>query len=101
MAWMSAEIRCSHVPAVGVAIDFCKTEEPYWVPVFDGLEATRDWMSGNMPDVVILVYNDHATAFGLDLIPTFVLGCAAQFKPADECWGTRPAPIVEGAPGLA
>ena len=98
MARISAGIGCSHVPAIGAAIDHSKTEEPYWQPLFDGFKATREWMSSNTPDVVILVYNDHATAFSLDLIPTFALGCAAEFKPADEGWGARPVPIVEGAP---
>src|SRR6267154_1183020 len=100
MARISAGIGCSHVPAIGAAIDLGKTEEPYWQPLFDGFKATREWMSSNTPDVVILVYNDHATAFSLDLIPTFALGCAAEFKPADEGWGARPVPIVEGAPDL-
>ncbi len=53
------------------------------------------------PDVVILVYNDHATAFSLDIIPTFAIGCAASFTPADEGWGPRPVPVVEGHPELA
>jgi protocatechuate 4,5-dioxygenase beta chain len=100
MARISAGIGCSHVPAIGAAIDHSKTGEPYWQPLFDGFKATREWMSSNTPDVVILVYNDHATAFSLDLIPTFALGCAAEFKPADEGWGARPVPTVEGAPDL-
>jgi hypothetical protein len=100
MARISAGIGCSHVPAIGAAIDHGKTGEPYWQPLFAGFKATREWMSSNTPDVVILVYNDHATAFSLDLIPTFALGCAAEFKPADEGWGARPVPIVEGAPDL-
>ena len=50
---------------------------------------------------MFLVYNDHATAFSLDIIPTFAIGTAAQFKVADEGWGPRPVPDVEGAPDLA
>ncbi len=101
MARISAGIGCSHVPAIGAAIDLGNTGAPHWRPVFDGFAATRDWMFHNTPDVVILVYNDHATAFSLDLIPTFALGCAAAFEPADEGWGARPVPIVKGAPDLA
>jgi hypothetical protein len=70
MARISAGIGCSHVPAIGAAIDLGKTGEPYWQPLFNGFKATREWMSRNTPDVVILVYNGHATAFSLDLIPT-------------------------------
>src|SRR6185503_12084061 len=45
--------------------------------------------------------NDHATAFSLDVIPTFAIGAAAEFKPADEGWGPRPVPTVVGHPALA
>ena len=53
------------------------------------------------PDVVILVYNDHGTAFSLEVIPTFAIGVADRFPPADEGWGPRPVPVVEGHPALA
>jgi len=51
--------------------------------------------------VIFLVYNDHATAFSLELIPTFAIGCAAEFQPADEGYGARPVPKVIGHPALA
>ena len=35
------------------------------------------------------------------MIPTFAIGTAAQFKPADEGWGPRPVPVVQGHPELA
>ena len=54
-----------------------------------------------MPDVVVLVYNDHASAFSLEMIPTFAIGCAESFQPADEGWGPRPVPVVQGHPELA
>ena len=54
-----------------------------------------------MPDVVILVYNDHASAFTPALVPTFALGCADEFPPADEGYGPRPVPVVPGRPDLA
>ena len=91
----------SHVPAIGVAVDAGKTGEPYWAPMFAGFEESRAWIAREKPDVVILVYNDHASAFSLDLIPTFALGCAESFEPADEGWGRRPVPTVEGCPELA
>jgi aromatic ring-opening dioxygenase catalytic subunit (LigB family) len=58
-------------------------------------------MKDNKPDVIFLVYNDHATAFSLDFIPTFAIGTAEQFLPADEGWGSRPVPVVKGHPDLA
>jgi protocatechuate 4,5-dioxygenase, beta chain len=89
------------VPAIGAAIDLGKTAEPYWAPLFEGFEFTRRWMAENTPDVVFLVYNDHATSFSLDCIPTFAIGCAEQFMPADEGWGARPVPVVQGHSELA
>ena len=101
MAKLTAGIACSHVPAIGAAMDLGKTAEPYWAPLFQGFEPSRRWMAQHTPDVVFLIYNDHATALGLDMIPTFAIGCADEFKPADEGWGPRPVPIVKGHPELA
>lgn len=101
MAKITAGASMSHVPAIGAAVDLGKTQEPYWRPIFQGFEFSKQWMKDNTPDVVILVYNDHATAFSLDIIPTFAIGCAASFTPADEGWGPRPVPVVEGHPELA
>ncbi|MBZ0132537.1 MAG: class III extradiol dioxygenase subunit beta [Rhodocyclaceae bacterium] len=101
MARVTASVYTSHVPAIGAALDMGKTGEPYWQKVFAGYEFSKAWMRENTPDVIFLVYNDHATAFSLELIPTFAIGCAAQFQPADEGWGPRPVPVVKGHPELA
>jgi protocatechuate 4,5-dioxygenase beta chain len=101
MAHISASVYTSHVPAIGATIDMGKTAEPYWQPLFKGYEFSKQWMKNNQPDVIFLVYNDHATAFSLDMIPTFAIGTAAQYKPADEGWGPRPVPRVQGHPELA
>jgi protocatechuate 4,5-dioxygenase beta chain len=101
MARISASVYTSHVPAIGAAIDLGKTTEPYWQPLFKGYEFSKQWMRTHTPDVIFLVYNDHATAFSLDMIPTFAIGTAASFAPADEGWGPRPVPQVIGHPELA
>ncbi|MCB2101678.1 MAG: protocatechuate 3,4-dioxygenase [Rhodobacterales bacterium] len=101
MARIVGAYATSHVPAIGVAMDQGKTDEPYWQPVFAGYEASRQWMEDLKPDVAIVVYNDHATAFSLELIPTFALGCAERFPIADEGMGKRPVPEVVGHPDLA
>ena len=101
MAHISASVYTSHVPAIGATIDMGKTAEPYWQPLFKGYEWSKQWMKDNQPDVIFLVYNDHATAFSLDMIPTFAIGTAAQYAPADEGWGPRPVPVVQGHPELA
>ena len=101
MAFISASVYTSHVPAIGAALDLGKDHEPYWKKLFDGYEYSKQWMTENKPDVIFLVYNDHATAFSLDLIPTFAIGTGSEFKPADEGWGPRPVPEVKGHPALA
>lgn len=101
MARITASVYTSHVPAIGAALDLGKTHEPYWQKVFSGYEYSKQWLRENKPDVIFLVYNDHATAFSLDLIPTFAIGTAAQYQPADEGWGPRPVPTVMGHPDLA
>ena len=101
MARIIAGVGSSHVPAIGAALDNNKTEEPYWKRVFSGFEKSQKWMAGTKPDVATVVYNDHASAFSVDLIPTFALGCAPEFPPADEGWGPRPVPVVKGHPELA
>jgi protocatechuate 4,5-dioxygenase, beta chain len=101
MATVVGGVGCSHVPAVGAAIDKGRTADPYWAPYFAKVEPARAWMADTEPDVCVLVYNDHASAFSLDIIPTFALGLADEFPPADEGYGPRPVPPVEGHPELA
>jgi protocatechuate 4,5-dioxygenase beta chain len=94
-------VTSSHVPAIGAAIDNHRTGEPYWQRVFEGFERSKEWMRQAKPDVVVGVYNDHASAFSVEIIPTFALGTATEFPPADEGWGPRPVPVVQGHPELA
>jgi protocatechuate 4,5-dioxygenase, beta chain len=96
VARITAGIATSHVPAIGAAIDLGKTQEAYWAALFRGYEPSRRWLAQHTPDVVFLIYNDHASAFNLDVIPTFAIGCAEEFAPADEGWGARPVPVVKG-----
>jgi len=101
MAKIVAGVATSHIPAIGAALDLGKTHEPYWQPVFDGYAFSKKWIAEQKPDVVILVYNDHACALSLEIIPTFAIGCAEEFAPADEGWGPRKIPIIKGYPELA
>ena len=100
-ARITASVYTSHVPAIGAALDLGKSGEPYWQPLFKGYDYSKQWMKDNQPDVIFLVYNDHATAFSLEMIPTFAIGTAAEYQPADEGWGPRPVPKVMGHPELA
>jgi protocatechuate 4,5-dioxygenase, beta chain len=101
MAKITASVYTSHVPAIGAAMDLKKTGEAYWQPLFKGYDFSKEWIKVNKPDVVFLVYNDHATAFSLEMIPTFAIGTGASYAIADEGWGPRPVPSVHGHPELA
>ena len=101
MARIVGGVATSHVPAIGAAVDHDKTNTPYWKPLFDGVEPVREWIRAVNPDVCIIVYNDHASAFSLKSISTFALGVAPQFPPADEGYGPRRVPVVEGDDELA
>jgi len=101
MAKIVGGIGCSHVPPVGIAHDKGITEDGYWSPLFAALPAARKWLKDLAPDVVIVVYNDHASAFSLKLIPTFAIGVAPYYENADEGYGPRKIPNYDGAPELS
>ena len=96
MAYISSGVACSHVPALGVAADSGISNDDYYGPIFEGFEFSKEWIAKEKPDVIFLVYNDHCTAFDARVIPTFALGCAGEYHPADEGWGPRPVPVVKG-----
>lgn len=96
MAKLIGGIGTSHVPAIGAAMDRGRTEDEYWRPVFNGLVQVREWVAKTQPDICIIVYNDHASRFGLELTPTFALGIGETFEPHDEGYGPRPVPVVQG-----
>ncbi|MEV4730542.1 class III extradiol dioxygenase subunit beta [Saccharopolyspora sp. NPDC049426] len=91
----------SHVPSIGAAMDGGKTQDPYWKPLFDGYRPAREWMAERTPDVALVIYNDHANALDLDVVPTFAIGTAESYRVADEGFGPRPVPDVAGAPELS
>ena len=101
MAKIIAGVTTSHVPAIAAAIDLKKQKQDYWAPIFKGFEFSKKWMAELKPDVVILIYNDHASAFDASIFPTFAIGCADEFLPADEGWGRRPVPALKGHSDMA
>jgi len=101
MARIIAGVGTPHVPAIGSAMDRGQTDQPYFAPLFAGFEPARRWIDELKPDLCIIVYNDHANAFSLEVIPTFGIGVAKEFPIADEGWGPRPVPPVQGSPELA
>ncbi len=96
MAKITAGVGTSHVPLLGRIIDINQTGSDEWRPVYSGYDFSRRWIANEKPDVVVLVYNDHANAFDMRIIPTFAIGCAESYAPADEGYGARPVPTVKG-----
>ena len=47
MANIVAGVGCSHVPAIGAALDLGKTGEDYWKPVFDGFARSQRSTGGD------------------------------------------------------
>src|SRR5215469_779286 len=97
MARITASLYTSHVPAIGAALDFGNSGEPYWRPLFKGYEFSKQWLKDNKPDVIFLVFNDHATAFSLDLIPTFGTGRGPH--PSSAGIYSAAVPMKDGARG--
>ena len=101
MARIVGGLCSSHVPLIGRIIDAGRSGEPYWQPIFKGYEPTKKWLADVKPDVMIVIYNDHANGFSFKYTPTFAIGCADEFQPADEGAGRRHVPVVENHADLA
>jgi len=63
-------VASSHIPAVGAAWDNGKAGEPYWRPVFEGFERSKEWIAKVKPDVCI-VDNVPAGMMG-ELVPALL-----------------------------
>lgn len=96
MGRIIAGIGTSHVPSIGGAYDRGKQATPAWQPLFDAYVPVRKWLADLKPDVAIMVYNDHAADFFFDKYPTFAVGAADRYPIADEGFGTRPLPEIQG-----
>ena len=102
MARITASVYTSHVPAIGAALDLGKSRRAVLAAAVRRLrEVERMVRSGTRPTSSSSSTTITRRAFNLDMIPTFAIGCAAEFKPADEGWGPRPVPVVKGHPELA
>jgi Catalytic LigB subunit of aromatic ring-opening dioxygenase len=102
MARIVGGIATSHSPTIGFAVDHEKQHEPMWAPIFVAYEPVRRWLAEKQPDVLLVVYNDHATSFFFDHYSAFALGIGESYAAADEGGGARLAsaerPRRAGAP---
>lgn len=103
MAEVIGGVGISHIPTIGAAIDRGVAEDQPWSELLEGYEVARKWVEELNPDVVLAVYNDHGAAVSLAMLPTFAIGTADRYLPADEGFGAgrRPIPTFEGDADLA
>jgi protocatechuate 4,5-dioxygenase beta chain len=97
MAEIVAGIGVSHIPALGVAMSAGAPSSE----VFEKFSPVRDWVRELELDTVVVVYNDHASAFSLEMLPTFAIGAAESYAPADEGYGARDVPPARGDADLS
>lgn len=101
MSRIIAGIAASHTPTIGFAKDTKTPDDPAWADVFKVFAPVTSWLEDNKPDVLLLIYNDHATSFFFDHYSPFVLGVDDRYVTADEGGGAREYPDVRGHPGLS
>lgn len=92
MAEIVAGIGVSHIPALGVAMSASAAP----TEVFEKFAPVRDWVRELELDTMIVIYNDHGSAFSLEMLPTFAIGAAQSYAPADEGYGARDVPVPRG-----
>jgi hypothetical protein len=98
MARIVGGIGTSHAPSIGVAYDKGHGNEPMWAPLFKAYEPAQQWLAAMRPDLLVVIYNDHVNRFFFDAYPTFALGVGDRHAQADEGWGMRPLPDLDGDP---
>ncbi len=102
MARVIGGLGISHTPSMGVEYDrgVASGWAPEWKTWFDGVQPVRAWLEAMRPDQVVIVYNDHLNHFEFDAYPTLAIGVAEDFPQADEGFGLRPFPGLEGDTGF-
>lgn len=101
MARIIGGIAASHTPTIGFAFDKNKRDDPVWAPIFENFAPLAAWIDAKRPDVLLMIYNDHATSFFFDHYSAFALGVGPRWEVADEGGGARALPPIEGHPALA
>ncbi|PRG43656.1 gallate dioxygenase [Burkholderia gladioli] len=101
MARIIGGIAASHTPTIGFAFDKNKRDDPVWAPIFENFAPLSAWIEEKRPDVLLMIYNDHATSFFFDHYSAFALGVGLRWEVADEGGGARALPPIEGHPALA
>ena len=103
MARLLGGIGIAHTPSMGYQYDKGQSGhwEPAWRRWYDGTRPVHDWLVSKAPTHLVVIYNDHMNYFDLSTYPTFAIGMAGHFPQADEGYGLRPLPGVDGDPEFA
>lgn len=103
MSTILGGIGIAHTPSMGYQYDKGMREgfDPKWLAWHDGTRPVRDWLERIGATRLVIVYNDHMNYFNLATYPTFAIGMAAHFPQADEGYGKRPFPGIDGDPQFA
>jgi protocatechuate 4,5-dioxygenase beta chain len=98
MSQLIGGIGIAHTPSMGYQYDKGMSSgwEDSWKIWYDGTQALRDWLQQKAPTHLIVIYNDHMNYFDLSTYPTFAIGMANHFPQADEGYGLRPFPGIDG-----
>ena len=98
MAKIIGGIGISHTPSMGMEYDrgIKHGFAPEWQVWYDGTRPVKDWLTASKPDQIVVIYNDHLNFFEFDAYPTLAIGVAELFEQADEGWGLRPYPHIQG-----
>lgn len=103
MSTLLGGIGIAHTPSMGYQYDkgVAGRWDPAWRRWFEGTRPVHDWLAAQAPTHAIVVYNDHMNYFDLSTYPTFAIGMSAHFPQADEGYGLRPYPGIDGDPDFA
>ncbi|WP_432828608.1 hypothetical protein [Dactylosporangium sp. CA-092794] len=100
MACVVAGIGISHTPSMGIEFDRGTAGgtgfSQRWQPWYDGTRRIERLLRALAPDHLVVVYNDHLNYFDLDNYPTLAIGVGERFRQADEGWGLRHLPDLNG-----
>jgi len=100
MAHVVGGLGISHTPSMGTEYDRGLREgfTPRWQVWHDGTRRVQELVERLAPDHLVVIYNDHLNYFDLDNYPTFAIGVGSTFRQADEGWGLRDLPDLDGDP---
>jgi protocatechuate 4,5-dioxygenase, beta chain len=103
MSHIVGGIGIAHTPSMGYQFDKGIRDgfDPKWRPWYDGTQPVKRWLVELGATHMVIVYNDHMNYFDLKTYPTFAIGMAEHFPQADEGYGLRPFPGMDGDPAFA